>query len=225
MLTLIRAPHFSCAVRARARGSTAKYTNSIMTSAGAEAHDLHERSKSLLASGSMVSNSRRSTMDGTAGKDSSRSASTVRVQLQAMNEINAHKGKAKMWQRRAILTGALALVALGAALGVVVFGITITKDAKPTGDAELRTLDGENNVVATANVESFSMLTDLPKMSLEYLEAQDKVTFNDNGGGNVAMVTGFKWFSKSHMTLDLAPEGVENIRRSIEVSRAQAQLL
>ena len=188
-----------------------------MSEAGNEMQDLRERSKSLLASGSMVSNSRRSTMDGTAGKDSSRSASTVRVQLQAMNEINAHKGKAKMWQRRAILTGALALVALGAALGVVVFGITITKDAKPTGDAELRTLDGENNVVATANVESFSMLTDLPKMSLEYIEAMDKLTFNDNGAVKVSLITSFDWMSKSHMTLDLAPKGLEKIARYIEV--------
>ena len=123
-----------------------------------------------------------------------------------------------MWQRRTLFASVIGLFAMGAALGVVVFGITITKDSKPTGDAELRTLDGENNLVATANPESFSMLTDLPKMSLEYLEAQDKVTFNDNGAVKVALVTGFEWFSKSHMTLDLAPKGVENIRRSIEVS-------
>ena len=148
----------------------------------------------------------------------------MRVQLQAMNEVNAHKKKAKMWQRRTLFASAIGLFAMGAALGVVVFGITITKDAKPTGDAELRTLDGENNLVATANPESYSMLTDLPKMSLEYLEAMDKVNFNDNGAVKVAMVTGFDWFSKSHMTLDLAPKGIENIRRSIEVTPCPASI-
>ena len=144
--------------------------------------------------------------------------------------------------KRYAIVGSVAVVVLAVGfLGLNIAGSEISKDAKPSASAELRTTDGKDDLVVTGEAESYGLLTDLPTMPLEFLNAMDKLTYNvrgegepecafvaargltrararsqDNGAVKIAQIMGMEWVSTSHMLLDLAPVGLEGTRRHIE---------
>ena len=152
---------------------------------------------------------------------SQRSASSTRVQLVAAQTISQAKMQTKRWKMYSMFATLAAVGAVAVMLGVNLWGNELSKDSKPDNDAaELRMTDGSNSLVTVGTAESFALLTDLPKMPLEYLEAMDKLTFNDNGAVENAAIEGFKWFSSSRLILQLAPDGLERVSRQIEARRA-----
>ena len=144
-------------------------------------------------------------------------------------------------KRNSVLGSAAVVVVVAGFLALNLAGSEISKDAKPSASAELRTTDGKDDLVVTGEAESYGLLTDLPTMPLEFLDAMDKLTYNvrgegepecafvaarglthararsqDNGAVKIAQIMGMEWVSTSHMLLDLAPVGLEGTRRHIE---------
>ena len=85
-------------------------------------------------------------------------------------------------RRNSILGSAAVVVVVAGFLALNIAGSEISKDAKPGASAELRTTDGNDDLVVTGAAESFGLLTDLPTMPLEYLNAMDKLTYNVRRG-------------------------------------------
>ena len=84
--------------------------------------------------------------------------------------------------KRYAIVGSVAVVVLTVGfLGLNIAGSEISKDAKPSASAELRTTDGKDDLVVTGEAESYGLLTDLPTMPLEFLNAMDKLTYNVRG--------------------------------------------
>ena len=74
---------------------------------------------------------------------------------------------------------------------MTVVGNHVTKDAKPSEkSSEMRTTDGQESLVRVGVAESYSTLTDLPKMSPEFLEKMEKLerAFSDPGARRLVPV-------------------------------------
>ena len=96
---------------------------------------------------------------------------------------------AKTSTTRVVLLAVLALAAAtGAMFGVVVFGNEFTKDMHPKG-ATL--VDSEDRAVATAAVESYVSLLDLPLLGTAELNKVDGITFSTHKGIEHRKVTGY----------------------------------
>jgi len=96
---------------------------------------------------------------------------------------------AKTSTTRVVLLAVLALAAAtGAMFGVVVFGNEFTKDMHPKGGA---LVDSEDRAVATAAVESYVSLLDLPLLGTAELNKVDGITFSTYKGIEHRKVTGY----------------------------------
>ena len=179
--------------------------------------DAAEFLKKKSNTGSMIQSSRRSISEGIAPAEA-RSASTTRVQLQALGLVEEAKKETGVWKKRAAGAAAISVVLLVAMLGTTVIGNEVSKDAKPDTEAsELRTTDGQDNLVRVGVAESYAVLADLPSLGLDFLKAMNKITYHANGVLAVAKIEGYEWFSTSKMIIDLAPKGLAGVRRMIEV--------
>ena len=178
--------------------------------------DAAEFLKKKSNTGSMIQSSRRSISEGIAPAEA-RSASTTRVQLQALGLVEEAKKETGVWKKRAGGAALFSAILLAAMLGTTVIGNEVSKDAKPDTEAsELRTTDGQDNLVRVGVAESYAVLADLPALGLDFLEAMNKITYQENGALTVAKIEGYDWFSTSKMFIDLAPKGMNRVGRTIE---------
>ena len=77
--------------------------------------------------------------------------------------------------------------------GVVVFGNEFTKEMHPKGDAHMNTVtlvDAQDRAIATADVESYVSLLDLPLLGTAELNKVDGITFSTDRGVLHRKVTG-----------------------------------
>merc|ERR1719408_890312 len=108
---------------------------------------------------------------------------------QLVSKQAAAPAAAKTSTTRVVLLAVLALAAAtGAMFGVVVFGNEFTKDMHPKG-ATL--VDSEDRAVATAAVESYVSLLDLPLLGTAELNKVDGITFSTHKGIEHRKVTGY----------------------------------
>ena len=102
--------------------------------------------------------------------------------------------------------------------GVVVFGNEFTKEMHPKGDAHMNTVtlvDAQDRAIATADVESYVSLLDLPLLGTAELNKVDGITFSTDRGVLHRKVTGYT------ITKETAPAGdsvVETPRLSLETA-------
>jgi hypothetical protein len=96
---------------------------------------------------------------------------------------------------RLVLLSVLALAAAtGAMFGVVVFGNEFTKDVHPKGDSyqnAVTLVDTNDRAIATADVESYVSLLDLPLLGTAELNKVDGITFSTHQGVQHRKVTGY----------------------------------
>jgi hypothetical protein len=100
-----------------------------------------------------------------------------------------------------VLLGVLALAAAtGAMFGVVVFGNEFTKDVHPMGDTyanSVTLVDTNDRAIATADVESYVSLLDLPLLGTAELNKIDGITFSTHQGVEHRKVTGYTFTQES----------------------------
>ena len=89
------------------------------------ATDLRASAEASVKTGSMIGSSKRATGASVAG--SMRSASTTRMEVQAVNIINESKKEVKKWQGYAVKSVAFSIGACAVALGIVVGGVNLAK--------------------------------------------------------------------------------------------------
>jgi hypothetical protein len=96
---------------------------------------------------------------------------------------------------RIVLLAVLALAAAsGAMFGVVVFGNEFTKDVHPKGDTyanSVTLVDSNDKAIATADVESYVSLLDMPLLGTAELNKVDGITFSTYKGIEHRKVTGY----------------------------------
>jgi hypothetical protein len=96
---------------------------------------------------------------------------------------------------RLVLLAALALAASsGAMFGVVVFGNEFTKDVHPKGASHMDSVtlvDMNDNAIATADVQTYASLLDLPLLGTAELNKVDGITFSTHEGIQHRKVTGY----------------------------------
>ena len=96
---------------------------------------------------------------------------------------------------RLVLLAVLALAAAtGAMFGVVVFGNEFTKDVHANGGAHMNAVtlvDGQDRAIATADVESYVSLLDLPLLGTAELNKVDGITYSTYRGVEHRKVTGY----------------------------------
>ena len=102
---------------------------------------------------------------------------------------------------RTVLLAVLALaVASGAMFGVVIFGNEFTKDVFPTGSKysnSVTLVDDNDRAIATADVESYVSLLDLPLLGTAELNKVDGITFSTFQGIQHHKVTGYTFAKES----------------------------
>ena len=125
----------------------------------------------------------------------------------------------KAGSARLVLLAVLALAAAtGAMFGVVVFGNEFTKEMHPKGNAHMNTvtlIDAQDRAIATADVESYVSLLDLPLLGTAELNKVDGITFSTDRGVLHRKVTGYT------ITKETAPAGdsvAETPRLSLETA-------
>ncbi|EGB04061.1 hypothetical protein AURANDRAFT_67476 [Aureococcus anophagefferens] len=134
---------------------------------------------------------------------------------------------------RRVLLSLLALAtATGAIFGVVVFGNEYTKDLHPDGSSHLNSVtlvDNKDRAIATADVESFVSLLDLPLLGTAELNKIDGLTFATSSGIQHRKVTGYSIAMKTvrvdgvtqqapHLSLKTTSDEI-----SIEISAAESR--
>jgi hypothetical protein len=96
---------------------------------------------------------------------------------------------------RMVLLAVLALAAAtGAMFGVVVFGNEFTKDVHPKGDTHANSVtlvDVNDRAIATADVESYVSLLDLPLLGTAELNKVDGITYSTLHGIEHRKITGY----------------------------------
>jgi hypothetical protein len=96
---------------------------------------------------------------------------------------------------RLVLLSVLALAAAtGAMFGVVVFGNEFTKDLHPKGSTytnAVTLVDMNDRAIATADVESYVSLLDLPLLGTAELNKMDGITFSTHLGVQHRKITGY----------------------------------
>jgi len=102
---------------------------------------------------------------------------------------------AKSSPTRLVLLAVLALAAAtGAMFGVVVFGNEFTKDVHPQDGSHMNSVtlvDSNDRAIATADVESYVTLLDLPLLGTAELNKVDGITFSTHKGLEHRKVTGY----------------------------------
>ena len=91
------------------------------------AADLRASADSSFGNGVMIAQTKRSRDDPTASHHHARSASTTRMEVQAVNIINESKKEVKKWQGYAVKSMAFSVGACAVALGIVVGGVNLAK--------------------------------------------------------------------------------------------------
>ncbi|KAH8070743.1 hypothetical protein JL721_4860 [Aureococcus anophagefferens] len=98
---------------------------------------------------------------------------------------------------RLVFLAVLALAAAtGAMFGVVVFGNEFTKDVHPKGSSNMNSVtlvDVNDRAIATADVESYVSLLDLPLLGTAELNKVDGITFSTFKGIEHHKVTGYSF--------------------------------
>jgi hypothetical protein len=96
---------------------------------------------------------------------------------------------------RLVLLSVLALAAAtGAMFGVVIFGNEFTKDLHPKGDTytnAVTLVDMNDRAIATADVESYVSLLDVPLLGTAELNKIDGITFSTHVGVQHRKITGY----------------------------------
>jgi hypothetical protein len=96
---------------------------------------------------------------------------------------------------RLVVMAVLALAAAtGAMFGVVVFGNEFTKDVRPKGSSNMNSVtlvDLNDRAIATADVESYVSLLDLPLLGTAELNKIDGITYSTHAGVQHRKVTGY----------------------------------
>ena len=87
--------------------------------------DLRASAEANVKTGSMIGSSKR--VPGASVANSLRSASTTRMEVQAVNIINESKKEVKKWQGYAFKSMAFSVGACAVALGIVVWGTNLAK--------------------------------------------------------------------------------------------------
>jgi hypothetical protein len=109
-----------------------------------------------------------------------------------------------------VLLAVLALAAAtGAMFGVVVFGNEFTKDVHPKGDTyanSVTLVDSQDRAVATADVESYVSILDLPLLGTAELNKVDGITFSTAHGIQHHKVTGYTMTKETATTGDAVVE-------------------
>jgi hypothetical protein len=155
-------------------------------------------------------------------------ATAPKAALKAVEAPARPQGSARL-----VLLAVLALAAAtGAMFGVVVFGNEFTKDVHPKGDTysnSITLVDSSDRAIATADVESFVSLLDLPLLGTAELNKIDGITFGTHNGLEHRKVTGYTVTMESGLAgdsvvstprLSLRSEPGVTIEVSIRDSRA-----